>query len=154
MELKTQDGYIPFLLFKLQGYILLIPILLCFISKDTWPVAVIIAIVISMFRTKRTFTETIRLDGPLLEVTYMQLFIKRKRQFNIADTVLVLRDHYDVRFKRMPSPSSWFSLLDIVENNKVKFQISTKEGYSKDDMLTFMTAFANKKAQLSIKGAA
>ncbi|QHS62222.1 hypothetical protein [Chitinophaga agri] len=146
MKLITQESYISFFLLKLQGYSLLIPLFVPLIIQDIWPLAVILALVIAMLRTKRTFTKTVLLDGPVLEVTYMQLLKNRKRQFRTADTILMLRDHFDVVLKRMPGPSSWFSVLDIIENKEVKFQISTKEGYSKDELLQLMNAFVHQKA--------
>lgn len=147
MEIKTQKKYILYLVLELSGYSLLLPFLLLLIGAETWMLLIPIFLVIVWLRIKRTFTKSLRVDGAYLEITYMKYFREKKIRVKTSNTVLILRDYYDVIIKsRSSSRLSWFSMLDIVENNKVKYQLTTKEGYAKDTIMNFFHAFSIEKA--------
>lgn len=138
-----------YLLFELGGYSLLLPVLSVFIRGDAWILLIPIFLVIIAIRIRRSFTQSLRIDGAQLEITYMKYFFKHIRRFKMADTILVLRDFYDLEMEgRYLSRKSWFSRIEIIENNKVKYIFSTKEGYTKETILAFFDVFTKEKNRL------
>jgi hypothetical protein len=149
MEIISQKTYAQLFFFELGGYSLLLPVLSVFIRGDAWILLIALFLIILAVRIRRTYTSSLRIDGPQLEVRYIRYFIKQTRRFKMADTILVLRDFYDVEIEsRYSSRQTWFSRIEIIENNKVKHIFSTKEGYSKETILAFFDTFTKEKSRL------
>ena len=134
---------------ELSGYSLLLPIFAVFVRGDAWILLALIVVVIIAIRIRNSFTKSLRIDGVQLEVIYTKYFIKRIRHFKMADTILVLRDFYDLEMEgRYYSRQSWFSRIEIIENNKVRYIFSTKEGYTKETILEFFDVFTREKNRI------
>lgn len=149
MEIISQKSSAWLFFFELGGYSLLLPVLSVFIRGDAWILLIVLFLIILLVRIRRTYTRSLRIDGPQLEVIYIKYFIRQTRQFKIADTILVLRDFYDIEMRsKYSSHQIWFSRIEIIENNKVKHIFTTKDGYEKETILTFFDTFTKEKNRL------
>ncbi|SFO02204.1 hypothetical protein SAMN05428949_4160 [Chitinophaga sp. YR627] len=149
MEIISQKTYAWLFFFELGGYSLLLPILSVFIRGDAWILLILLFLIILIVRFRRTYTRSLRIDGPQLEVTYIKYFIRQTRRFTMTDTIMVLRDFYDIEMKsKYTSHQIWFSRIEIIENNKVKQIFSTKDGYEKETILAFFDTFTKEKNKL------
>lgn len=125
----------------------MLPFLLLLAGNETWVFIIPILLVIMLLPIKRTFTESVRIDGAHLEIRYIKYFRKRIIRLNTSNTILIVRDYYDVILNMSGRPL-WFSILDVVENNKVKYKISTREGYTKETIMNFLHAIRNEKMKV------
>ncbi len=84
----------------------------------------------------RTFTNSMKVDNGLLTIHYTKLFRSREQSFPVSGTLLELRNYQDDI--RLPS----YYQLSVIVDKKTKYIADSREGFTKETFLAFMSAFS------------
>lgn len=87
-----------------------------------------------------TFTNSLRIENGQLIVNYMKWFRNREIAFPLADTILELRQYHD-DVRSLP-----YDQVAIRYQNKIRYTIDAREGFTRETLLAFMSDFT--RAQL------
>lgn len=129
---------------------LLIPLTLCGMGEAGIFFAVPALFCAVFFGMGRRFVRTLRIQEDQLVIDYVKSFRRRTAYFNIADTVLEIRRYDELRSSgRWPTgPIYQYDWLHIIERGKDKFYVDGRKGFSSEQFMTLLQAFAAAKAQL------
>lgn len=129
---------------------LLIPLVLCGMGEAGIVFAVPALICSIIFGLGSRFATTLRIQGNQLEVDYVKAFRRCTAHFNIVDTILEIRRYDELHHNgRWPiGPIYKYDWLHINEQDKDKFYVDSRKGFSTPQFMTLLQAFADAKARL------
>jgi hypothetical protein len=135
MEINASGDYYRYLM-QDEKYFFYIPLLSFFFKGGIWMLSIPFLAYIIRSKVICTFTNSMKIDGGQLTINYMKFFMTREKSFPIAGTILKLHNYHDDA--RFPS----YYQLTVVINKKTKYVIDSREGFTKETLLSFMSAFS------------
>ncbi|SEW49847.1 hypothetical protein SAMN04488122_3609 [Chitinophaga arvensicola] len=143
MEINPTSRYYNYLA-QNERYFYMYRILAIFIVGSAG--ILLIPFIIYYIRAKctLTFTNSLRTEQGQLIIGYMKFFRNREVAFPLKETVLELREfHDDVRFPP-------YYQMAVRHNNKIRYTLDSREGYSRETLLTFMNGFATAQSSAAL----
>lgn len=135
MEINASGDYYRYLM-QNEKYFFYLPLFSVFFRGGIWMLSIPFLAYIIRSKAICTFTNSMKIDGDQLIINYMKFFMTREKSFPIAGTILELRNYHDDA--RFPS----YYQLAVVINQKTKYMIDSREGFTKETLLSFMSVFS------------
>jgi len=135
MEINASGNYFRYLM-RNDNYLFYAPLFGVFFKGGVWALSIPLWIYIIRSKAIRTFTNSMKIDNGQLLINYRKCFKNREKIFPIAGTILELRNYHD----DARSPSYYH--LAVVINKKTKYVIDSREGFTKETLVSFMSAFS------------
>lgn len=90
-----------------------------------------------LFRLSRKDTTAIRIGGDIFEVEYRRYFKTKIARFERSGILLKL-----VHYEDDTRDPSYYVVL-IYDNNKLKYEVDSRDGFSRETLVSVITTFAN-----------
>ncbi|RBL92054.1 hypothetical protein [Chitinophaga flava] len=87
-------------------------------------------------------TIALRLRGDQIEVDYIRFFRRRRVCFNIADTVLEVRQHQEATTYKSFREGRRYFVLHILQQGKTRYYADGRDGFEPEAFMQFLNAFA------------
>jgi hypothetical protein len=135
MEINASGDYYQYLM-RNDDYYFYIPLFGIFFRGGVWALSIPFWAYIIRSKAISTFTNSMKIGGDQLVINYKKFFMTREKSFPIAGTILELRNYHDDA--RFPS----YYKMAVVINKKTKYVLDSREGFTKETLLSFMSAFS------------